>query len=308
MPTRAPTSPLRRPSAGARRLAVVLTFTCAFASALALWFAPAAGATTARATVATSSNWSGYAVHAPGVSFTRARGTWTLPRDRCSPGSSTYSATWVGIGGYALDARALEQIGTETDCTRSGRRITSAWYEIVPAPTRRLSLAVRAGDTMTATVTVIGRHVTLTLRDVTRGRSATKTLTPRVTDVSSAEWIVEAPEQCESATDCHTLPLADFGTVRFRDAQAWDAAGAEGSISSRDWVRTKITLTQAGSVRFVSGHQGAGEAVPGALDSSGAGFRVAYTESAGGPSASVARMGVRAGAVAGRVQPGGRRG
>lgn len=286
-------------AAAARLLAVALL-------GLMLAFTPVAAATTTGAGATTSANWSGYAVHAPGVSFTRARGTWTIPRADCSAGSSTYSAAWVGIGGYALSAPALEQIGTETNCTRSGRMTTAAWYEIVPSPSRRLDLVVKPGDTLTATVAVIGHRVVLTLRDVTRHRAVTKSLTPRTVDVGSAEWIVEAPERCVGGTECRTLPLADFGAVTFRGAGARDTAGASGSIRSGHWTRTKITLAQSGH-RFVSGAALAA-AVPSALSASGKRFRVTYAGRSVTPTASATQMGTRAVTVtAGPPQPGGRR-
>ncbi len=270
-----------------------------------LAFAPVATGTTASAGAATSSNWSGYAVHAPGVAFTRASGTWTLPHANCAAASPAYSAAWVGIGGYALTAPALEQVGTETDCTRSGRMTTSAWYEIVPAPSRRLDLIVRPGNTVTATVDVIGHHVVLTLRDVTRHRAVSKSLAPRTVDVGSAEWIVEAPEQCLGASKCRTLPLADFGAVTFRGAHARDAAGVTGAIRSNHWTRTKITLAQSED-RLVSGRTLA-DAVPSTLSASGARFRVTYADGAVASTARATRMGTRAVSAAAGTQPGGRR-
>ncbi len=60
-----------------------------------------------------SSNWAGYAVHRQGVSFRSVTGTWRQPKVRCTPGKATYSAFWVGLGGYSLNAPALEQTGTE---------------------------------------------------------------------------------------------------------------------------------------------------------------------------------------------------
>lgn len=58
-----------------------------------------AGASTASANTAQSSNWAGYAVHRSGVTFTRVTGEWTAPQATCTAGQATYSAVWVGIGG-----------------------------------------------------------------------------------------------------------------------------------------------------------------------------------------------------------------
>ena len=48
-----------------------------------------------------------------------------------SAGSATYSSVWVGLGGYAQTSRALEQIGTEADCSAAGQATYSAWFEVV---------------------------------------------------------------------------------------------------------------------------------------------------------------------------------
>ena len=53
-------------------------------------------------------------------------------------------------------------------------------------------------------------------------------------DTSSAEWIAEAPSQCDSTSSCTPLPLADFGTVQFTGASA-TANGHTGSIDDSNW-------------------------------------------------------------------------
>jgi hypothetical protein len=75
---------------------------------------------TAAANTITSHNWSGYAVHRSGVEFRTVVASWRQPAGSCTPGNRSYSAFWVGIGGYSLTARALEQIGTELDCENDG--------------------------------------------------------------------------------------------------------------------------------------------------------------------------------------------
>jgi hypothetical protein len=247
--------------------------------ALALLAVPAAAA----ANTTTSANWSGYAVHGHGVDFRRIAGRWTVPKAVCTTGTASYSATWVGIGGYDLTSAALEQTGTETDCSRDGHASSFAWYELVPAPSHAMKLRVRAGDRIAAGVLVVGHRVTLTLRDLTSHRSATKTVTVKTVDVSSAEWIVEAPSDCPAAGSCQTLPLADFGSIGFARARVQDARGQSGSIADRHWPRTKITLA-SGTHHFVSeGIAQENKATPSPLSRSGAGFTVAFS-TIGGPS------------------------
>src|SRR6516162_5175014 len=108
--------------------------------AAALAVAPVALANTTRST-----NWAGYAVHRAGVSFRQVSGTWIQPSAICVKGQPSYSAAWVGLGGYNPTSGALEQIGTEVDCTAAGKVTSSAWYELVPAPSRAISLPVAAG-------------------------------------------------------------------------------------------------------------------------------------------------------------------
>jgi hypothetical protein len=89
-----------------------------------------AGSASAQTTTSASSNWAGYAVH--GTTFKKVIGRWTVPSATCGAGEATYSATWVGIGGYSEDSDALEQIGTELDCTAAGKVKSTAWMELVP--------------------------------------------------------------------------------------------------------------------------------------------------------------------------------
>ncbi len=241
--------------------------------AASLCAAPAALAKTT-----TSSNWAGYAVHRAGVSYREVSGTWTQPNATCIPGQSTYSAVWVGIGGYKPTSDALEQIGTEVDCNQAGNTVSSAWYELVPAPSRTISFAVHPGDVLHASVTVVGHHATLELDNLTMHRTFHKQLFAPSIDVSSAEWIVEAPSECISQFACQALPLANFGSVAFDSATATSTNGSTGSIANSRWWRTKIMLTP-GAQRFIVARQTsdtAGTATPSTLRDRGRQFGVTY--------------------------------
>jgi hypothetical protein len=245
------------------------------ACAAALAYAPAALAATA---TAGSSNWAGYAVHRAGVSYRIVQGSWRQPSVACTRGVQTYSSYWVGLGGYSEAARALEQIGTEVDCSRTGRMLTSAWYELVPGPSKPIRLRVHSGDVMTASVTVNRKRVSLSLYDVTRTHGFTKTLTASSIDVSSAEWIVEAPSSCAGDNACQTLPLANFGTVEFSPALAMSTSGQAGGISDSVWRSTKIKLVpDARRFALASAVTAVGGATPSALAANGSSFKVSYT-------------------------------
>jgi hypothetical protein len=235
------------------------------------------GAASASADMSDSSNWAGYAVHRSGVRFRTVVGSWTQPDVTCTPGRATYSSVWVGIGGYDLSSPALEQIGTELDCTAGGRVVSNVWYELVPAPSRATKLAVAPGDRIRASVAVAGNRVKLTLADLTRRRSFTKTVHATVLDTTSAEWIVEAPSACGTATDCLTLPLADFGSAAITGARATTTSGHRGSITDGRWSTTKISLAE--NARRFAGSPADRPvlAQPSGLTADGTGFSVSYT-------------------------------
>jgi hypothetical protein len=157
----------------------------------------------------TSSNWSGYAV--TGSDFTSAEGSWIVSAVTCTSGSQ-YSAFWVGIDGDQPDSDTVEQTGTESDCNGKNPSY-SAWYEFYPANSHTItSVPVKPGDYMSAKVVSSGSEFTVTLTNVTTGKSYSKTETVSKAKRNSAEWIAEAP--------CCTLgggilPLADFGTGLF---------------------------------------------------------------------------------------------
>jgi hypothetical protein len=223
-------------------------------------------------------NWSGYAVHRGGLRFRSVTGVWRQPATSCTPGMRTFSAVWVGLGGFAIDSQALEQIGTEADCTSTGRMRLSAWYELVPEPTRPVAMTIRAGDLMRAQVTVVGSRVSLGLVDETGHRSFSRTSTAQAVDVSSAEWIVEAPSACLFDGRCFGLPLANFGSVRFSRVSAADTSGLSGPISSPLWGNTGITLNS-------SPHRLASDAIiatatPSPLQGAGTAFTVVYAQQA----------------------------
>ncbi len=236
-------------------------------------------APTARADSATSTNWAGYAVHRHGVSYRSIQAEWSEPTVSCLPGRPSFSSYWIGLGGFKRTSHAIEQIGTEVDCTRAGSVRSTAWYELLPAPSSPIALVVRPGDVLAARVTVAGRRVTMSLRDLTTGQGFRKTLRARVLDVTSAEWVVEAPSDCAGTLACRTLPLADFGSVSFLRTSAVQRNGHTGTISDRHWNSTVISLNPVGR-RFVAASGGSGTviggALPGALAADGAGFAVRY--------------------------------
>ncbi len=252
-----------------------------------------------------SSNWSGYVAHRSGVNFRQVSAGWTQPSVACSPGFPTYSAVWVGLGGFSTSSDALEQIGTEVDCKASGQTVSSTWYELVPSPSKSIRMTVEPGDMMHASVRVVDQRVMLALTDRTRHTSFSKTVTEAAVDVSSSDWIVEAPSDCFNSYECRALPLADFGSVHFFGARAQTTAGRRGSISSRLWGSTKITLSPSGR-RYIE-YVAAGGATPTALLDAGSVFAVDYSQAAINPPPFFSLNAASAAPATSAAQPGGRR-
>ncbi len=242
----------------------------AVTATLALGALTAAGASTQAVDVQQqdSNNWAGYvAQSASGQSFSTVSGSWTEP-SVSGGGGQGYSAFWVGLGGSSNQSQALEQVGTSAE-TVDGRTSYYAWYELVPAAQQRLDLAVKPGDHISARVTVNGTEVTVELSNATTGKSVSRTLPMSNPDVSSAEWIAEAPAAESSQGSLQVLPLADFGTVTFTDAAATTVGGHTGSISDPNWTVQQVQL--------------GGEAAPGDLSTDGSSFAVSVSTGGYGP-------------------------
>jgi peptidase A4-like protein len=218
-----------------------------------------------------SGNWAGYVAtpHAGGSRFSSVSGTWRQPAVSCSPGRASYSAVWVGLGGYGEGASSLEQIGTDANCSAGGRPSYASWFELLPADPVPIRLKVSPGDLISASVTTKGTRVTLRMRDLTTGARFSSTRHYSHPDASTAEWIVEAPSSCSSASVCTTLPLAHFASVPFSSATA-TAHGQTRTLLDPGWSASALEL-----------RQGSGDlAGPGAADVHAVGSVVRATPSA----------------------------
>ncbi|MCL4436228.1 MAG: G1 family endopeptidase [Thaumarchaeota archaeon] len=214
-----------------------------------------------------SSNWSGYAVEtnlaSPQMgSVSDVKGSWTVPAVDCSATPSAYSSFWVGIDGYA--SSTVEQTGTDSDCS-SGVPKYYAWYEMYPKFPVNLKMTISPGDLMTGEVQFIGKgSFRITITDTTTGATFTTTQKSTRAQRSSAEWVAEAPSSSGGV-----LPLANFGTVNFQNAQV-TINGITGTINNGTWQNDAITMTtQSGTVK----------AQPSALSTDGSSFSVTWRHS-----------------------------
>ena len=251
-----------------RRTAIAAGLTLAAVAAL-----PAAASA---ASSAVSSNWAGYAVNGK---FKRVSATWTQPAAACRAGRPTFSAVWVGLGGLNRGSQALEQAGSEADCGTGGHAHYSAWYELVPANPVSVRLSVHPGDRITTTVTVRGGTVHILLVNGTRHKTYRRTLRMSGPDITSAEWIVEAPSACDRFS-CQPLPLTNFGTVQFSGSSATATGGGTHAISYATWSPIAIRLQSAPPPGPFAASSGSATAVPSALSGDGSAFSVRYSENA----------------------------
>jgi hypothetical protein len=204
------------------------------------------------------------------MSFTDVTGTWTQPAATCAAGQSTSAAFWVGLGGYSENSQALEQTGTEVDCSASGTATYFAWYELVPANSVVTKLKIFPGNVITASVVVNGTNVLVQIKNRTRRTSFTKRLTMSspAPDLTSADWIAESPDLCDSVSNnCFTTTLTNFGSVTFSHIAAI-GNGLGGRLTGTNWSPTSLSLVP-------ESHHGRFFGDPATVSGSGAGATTA---------------------------------
>jgi hypothetical protein len=134
-----------------------------------------------------------------------------------------------------------------------------------------MTITVSPGDEISAEVSYNGSQFTVTITDETTKKSFSKTGTVRGAQRSSAEWIAEAPCCTRSGG---SLPLSDFGTVRF----GVDNTGVSGTDDATE-TSTKGPISAFGSVVeqiVMATSSGADMAVPTALSTDGTSFTIGW--------------------------------
>ena len=166
-----------------------------------------------------SLNWSGYAVTSKKL-FTYVHTTFVQPAITCTGVADQWTSNWSGLDGY--NSGTVEQDGTFAHCGGSGNTTPKyeAWYELFPATSVNV-FAVHAGDIIDSSVSYANGEFTLTISDLSTGKSSSTTAACANCARTSAEWIVERPELCNNAgTKCFLTELADFGTSTMTGDQA----------------------------------------------------------------------------------------
>jgi hypothetical protein len=191
----------------------------------------------------TDNPWGGYAV--TGGTFTSVTGDWVVPSLNCSATAGDISF-WSGLDGWTSDT--VEQIGLDAVCTSSKKIEYNPWVEMYPADSIYFTDTVKAGDTMTSTVTTNGSgSFTLTLADPTQGWTKTYHKTLDSADLSSAEVIDE------SIGSQDIPPCPNFGTIGFSDVTANGVPFASaGSVQTTNLERDGVLLTDDGPLNGTS--------------------------------------------------------
>jgi Peptidase A4 family len=240
-----------------------------------------------------SANWAGYAVTGTSTTYTSATGTWTEPTVSCGANDAgESSAFWVGLGGYYQSSQALEQLGTSADCdSTTGLPSYYAWYELVPNPSVTVKLKIRPGNKITVSVNILsGGLVEFQIKNRTLNTVFTKKIAFADPDLTSAEWIAEAPSDCNSYR-CSQIPLSNFGSVSFSNIAALGNSIGGTLTQNAGWTTTGITLDPSegrgyfpGPDRFSGNASSTAGATPSATSADGRGFSVQWSAAAGGGS------------------------
>ena len=188
-------------------------------------------------------SWGGYAV--TGGTYHSVTGNWTVPALDCSATAGDISF-WSGLDGWTSDS--VEQIGLDAVCTKSGQVQYNPWVEMYPADSIYFTDPVKAGDTMTSSVTTNGSgSFTLVLGDPTQGWTKTYTKSLKSAALSSAEVIVEAIGSQEIP------PCPDFHSIQFSDVTANGGSfAAAGTVNTTNLERNGVLLTQDGTLSGTS--------------------------------------------------------
>lgn len=218
-----------------------------------------------------SLDWAGFAVTGPLV--TSVSGSWHAPSVACTGRKLQQSAFWVGIDGFASTDPTVQQVGTDSDCTKGtakhpGGPVYYAWYELYPASLVVLppaSYPVSPGDAISGSVSGSGASYALSIVDAGRWAYSTTVTAATAPLGASAEWVAEAPITC--VRKCKPLPLADFGSVAFQGATVNGRP-----VAASGQTTTQITMSKNKKGTVV-------KAATSALDPTGHAFTVTWQRS-----------------------------
>lgn len=179
------------------------------ASAFALASMALAASPACAQKIVDAGTWSGFGVL--GSDYTYVAAAWRQPRVTC-PADNARVSFWVG-----LDDSTIEQAGTIAECSPGKPVVYRAWWEMYQgkhSPGRE-PFEVSPGDEIAASVQFAHGVFTLSVADLTNGRSFSKAETcgsAKICKRNQAEIIVERPGG-------GAYPLADYGEIKFHDTK-----------------------------------------------------------------------------------------
>ena len=168
--------------------------------------------------------------------FIHVQSDWVVPAVTCTAKNRT-ALDRVGLDGIT-DA-TTEQDGVTEACVNAVP-FYGTFYQMYPAAAVAM-FAVAPGDQMQASVTADGSVYTLSVHDLTSGKSFTVTATCASCKDSSAEVTAGSPPG---------IGPAHFTVVHFTGISVTDSTGTTGGLANAAW--TTLKLTQSGSPHTVA--------------------------------------------------------
>jgi hypothetical protein len=169
--------------------------------------------------------------------FSHVQATFAVPGVACTAQNRT-AQTRAGLDG--ITSSTAEQVGVNEACVNAVPFYT-AWYRMYPAALVPV-FSPAPGDTVRASVTADAGVYTLSVHDLTSGKSFTVTKACASCLNSSAEVTAGSPSG---------IPPADFTVVHFTGIVVADGAGVSGGLANPVWKTVK--LTQPGSPHTIAG-------------------------------------------------------
>jgi hypothetical protein len=167
-----------------------------------------------------STNWSGYASTSK-TPFNSVQATFVEPAVTCPGVANQWTSNWVGLDGYG--DQTVEQDGTYGYCGGKGNTTPEyeAWIELYPEPSVN-AFKIAPGDIIHESVVYANGKFTLTVSDLTSGKTHTTVGTSKNAERSSAEWIIERPALCadKSCSKAILAELADYHSTSMSGASA----------------------------------------------------------------------------------------
>jgi hypothetical protein len=172
--------------------------------------------------------------------YTSVAGTFTVPALTSAATCNEEMSEWVGIDGNAnanlIQAGIGEAMANPGTGRCSGGYSIWAWWEILPAASVLVPMTVSAGDRVTVTIAQIsGSNWQIQLTDDTDAQTFTGDES-YTAPLSSAEWVVEAPEDrsvCGGACDLSPYsPAVTFSGAGYTGAlsQLYDYTMRQGGV------------------------------------------------------------------------------